>query len=73
MLCRFCLKISFNTAREFWLAFGAGSNYFTVSQFKALTLYTDLFTTLNVSQLAFFLGAGPWANIPRFVSKGNIS
>lgn len=54
-------------------AFGSGSKYFTQAQFKILTLYTDLFTTLNVSQPAFFLGAGPWANIPRFIAKGNIS
>jgi len=54
-------------------ALGAGSNYLTKSQFTVSLLNKDLFVALNVSQSAFFLGTGPWANIPRFLAKGNIS
>lgn len=43
------------------------NGYITASQFAGTTLYTDLFTTLSVTENDFFVGNGGWSAIPRSV------
>ena len=45
------------------------NGYISASQFSGTTLYSDLFTTIGVTEVDFFAGHGGWSSIPRQVFK----
>ena len=45
------------------------NGYISASQFSGTTLYSDLFTTIGVTEEDFFAGHGGWSSIPRQVFK----
>lgn len=43
----------------------SGAGNISASQFNGTLLYTDLFTTLSVTEEDFFVGNGGWSSIQR--------